>query len=66
MPKLLGYTPRDGVLSKSGRYRPLLLDSLAQAPAGKTCLSLTSRAVSSKATETPFTSRTRPNVRGSW
>ena len=35
-------------------------------PAGKTCLSLTSRAVSSKATETPFTSRTRPNLWGSW
>ena len=31
-----------------GRYRPLLLDPLAQAAAGKTCLSLTSRAVSSK------------------
>jgi hypothetical protein len=49
-----------------GRYRSLLLDSLARAPAGKTCLSLTSRAVSSKATETPFTGRTRPNLRGSW
>ena len=33
--------------------------TLAQAPAGNTCLSLTSRAVSSKATETPFTSRTQ-------
>jgi hypothetical protein len=49
-----------------GRYRPLLLDPLAQAAGGKICLSLTSRAVSSKATETPFTSRTRPNLRGSW
>jgi hypothetical protein len=29
-------------------------------PVGKTCLSLTSRAVSSIATETPFTSRARP------
>ncbi len=35
-------------------------------PAGKTCLTLTSRAVSSNATETPFVSRTRPNSRGSW
>ena len=34
--------------------------------AGKLCLSLTSRAVLSKATETPFTSRTHPNARGSW
>ena len=31
-----------------GRCRPLLLESLAQASLGKTCLSLTSRAVSSK------------------
>jgi hypothetical protein len=37
-------TPAIGVTSKQGRYRPLLLDSLAQAPAGKICLSLTSRA----------------------
>jgi hypothetical protein len=48
-----------------GRYRPLLPDSLAQASVGNTCLSLTSRAVSSKATGTPFTSRTRPNLWGS-
>ena len=30
-------------------------------PAGKTCLSLTSRVVSSKATETPFTRRACPD-----
>ena len=33
-------------------------------PAGKTCLSLTSRAVSSKATETPFTTRACPDFAG--
>ena len=46
-----------------GRYCSILS---RRPPAGKTCLSLTSRAVSSKATETPFTSRTRPDLRGSW
>src|ERR1700676_1935581 len=35
--------------------------SRAGLPLGKTCLSLTSRAVSSKATETPFTSRACPD-----
>jgi hypothetical protein len=49
-----------------GRYRPLLLDSLAQAPGGQDLPLADLRAVSSKATETPFTSRTRPNLRGSW
>jgi hypothetical protein len=44
-----------------GRYRPLLLDSLAQAPLGTARLSLTSTAVSSTATETPFTNRTCPH-----
>src|ERR1700736_107834 len=66
LPKLVGYPPQIGVWSLQGRYRPLLLESLAQAPPGNTCLSLTSRAVSSKATETPFTSWTRPHLRGSW
>ena len=64
--KSVGYTPRKGVWSFEGRYRPLLLESSRRPPAGKTCLSSTSRAVSSKATETPFTSRTRPDLRGSW
>jgi hypothetical protein len=49
-----------------GRYRPLLLDSLAQAPLGTACLSLTSTAVSSTATETPFTNRTCPIRESSW
>src|SRR5689334_15753442 len=48
-----------------GRYRPLLLESLAQAPGGQeTCLSLTSRAVSSKATEKPYTTRACPDFAG--
>jgi hypothetical protein len=44
-----------------GRYRPLLLDSLAQAPAGQDLplADLTGRFVQ-KATETPFTRRARP------
>ena len=46
-----------------GRYCSILS---RRPPAGKTCLSLTSRAVSSEATETPFTSRTRLDLRGSW
>ena len=37
-----------------------------KAPGRLPCLSSTSRAVSSKATETPFTRRTRPDLRGSW
>ncbi len=54
------YCPNRAVI---GRYCSILS---RRPPPGKTCLSLTSRAVSSKATETPFTSRTRPNLRGSW
>ncbi len=42
-----------------GPLRPLLLESLAQAPGGQDLPPLTSRAVSSEATETPFTSRTQ-------
>ena len=49
-----------------GRYRLLLLDSLAQAPLGTACLSVTSTAVSSTATETPFTKRTCPHPESSW
>src|SRR5204863_5787128 len=37
---------------------------LRRPPAGKTCLSLTSRAVSSKATEAPFTTRVCPDFAG--
>ena len=43
-----------------GRYRPLLLEPPYGSRSGKTCLSLISRAVSSTATEAPFTYRTRP------
>jgi hypothetical protein len=34
-PKLAGYVPEKGVQSRWGRYRPLLLESLAQALAGE-------------------------------
>src|SRR5437763_3930022 len=44
-----------------GRY---CSDLSRRPPAGKTCLSLTSRAVSSKATETPFTTWVRPDFAG--
>jgi hypothetical protein len=44
-----------------GRYCSSLL---RRPPAGKTCLSLTSRAVSSKATEAPFTTRVCPDFAG--
>jgi hypothetical protein len=47
-----------------GRYRPLLLDSLAQAPAGKTCLSLTSRAVRPKSDRDAFHKQDPPYFAG--
>ena len=52
--RLVGYAPKTGVDSTKavfGRY----CSNFSRRPSpGKTCLSLTSRAVSSKATETPF------------
>jgi hypothetical protein len=47
--KRAGLAPTDPKKEYGGRraYRPLLLEPLAQALKGKTCLSLTSRAVSS-------------------
>jgi hypothetical protein len=60
-----GWTPRRGLWSSRraviGRY---CSDLSRRPPAGNPCLSLTSRVVSPKATETPFTSRTRPNSGG--
>jgi hypothetical protein len=32
---LVGFVPEKGVRSTQGRYRPLLFESLAQAPAGQ-------------------------------
>ncbi len=63
--KLVGCGPGMGVWLWEGRYRPLLLDSLVQAPGGKhlPLVDLTGRFVDT-ATGTPFTSRTRPSFAG--
>ena len=51
------------VSSDTSRYRPPLLEPLAQAPLRTACLWLTSRAVSSVATETPFINLARRHPR---
>ena len=65
LPELVGWAPKLGVKSAEGGYGRYCSHLSRGPPAGNTCLSLTSRAVSSAATETPFTSRTRPIIGGS-